>query len=83
MSNNLLYVFHGYGGENSLLPLAAHMKERGFHTLVVDDQYTPLSRAETFHLLTEQKQIYSIVYITSAHLWFDEFNYDDFFWKAR
>ena len=44
MNNNLLYVFHGYGGENSLLPLAAYMKERGFHTLVVDDQYAPLSQ---------------------------------------
>ena len=81
MNNNLLYVFHGYGGENSLLPLAAYMKERGFHTLVVDDQYAPLSRAETYRLLQDQKQVYSIVYITSAHLWFDEFNYDDFFWK--
>lgn len=78
-ADNIFYIFHGYGGENSLFPLAFYMQEHGFQTLIIDDQYAPLTRQETIRQLTELKEQYTIVYITSAHLWFDEFNYSDFF----
>lgn len=70
-----LFVFHGYGGENSLHPLARHFSENSFNTYVVDDQAYPCSKEEVFHSLAEKRQEYKIVYFTSAHLWFDQYNF--------
>ena len=35
------YIFHGYGGENSLMPLVHFMENRDHQVLVIDDQKFP------------------------------------------
>lgn len=73
--NETYYIFHGYGGENSLMPLADFMIKAGHKVLIIDDQKFPYSRAEMFDKLTELRSSFRITFITSAHLWFDEQNY--------
>lgn len=77
--NELFYIFHGYGGENSLMPLVDYMQKKGHPTLVIDDQKFPYTRAVMFERLNELKKQYRIVLITSAHLWFDQYNYLHFY----
>ena len=77
------YIFHGYGGENSLMPLVHFMENRDHQVLVIDDQKFPYERGELYHRLEEIKKQSSIVLISSAHVWFDEFNYHYFYGKDR
>ena len=77
------YIFHGYGGENSLMPLVHFMENRDHQVLVIDDQKFPYERGELYHRLEEMKKQSSIVLISSAHVWFDEFNYHYFYGKDR
>ncbi|MEF9917340.1 MAG: hypothetical protein RR746_08280 [Lachnospiraceae bacterium] len=79
LDTKYLYVFHGYGGENSLLPLAKYMSEQGHAIFTIDTQRFFHNREETLQLLTEQMENFRVVFLTSAHLWFDEYNYHDFY----
>lgn len=77
------YIFHGYGGENSLMPLAHYMERKGHRVLVIDDQKFPYERSGLYHRLEDMKNQSGIVLISSAHVWFDEFNYHYFYGKDR
>ncbi len=69
------YLIHGYGGENSLMPLADYLKAKGEQVLVIDDQKFPYERREMFARLAKIREEYRIALISSAHIWFDEVNY--------
>lgn len=73
------YIFHGYGGENSLMPLAEYMQSKGHPTLTIDDQKFPYSRTGLYQQLLDIMGSYEIVFISSAHLWFDEYNYANYY----
>lgn len=79
--SNFFYIFHGYGGENSLMPLVSYMESRGHHTLTIDSQRFLYNRSELITQLSEIKAQYSIVFISSAHVWFDTHNYSNFYWN--
>ena len=66
-TTDTLFVFHGYGGENSLHPLARYFSANDFNTYVVDDQAYPCTKEEVFHTLAEKRQEYSIE-IGRAHV---------------
>lgn len=69
------YIFLGYGGENSLMPLADYLTAKGENVLVIDDQRFPFSRADMLRRLHEIRAEYRIVFITSSHVWFDQATY--------
>ncbi len=69
------FVFLGYGGENSLMPLADHLYGKGKHTIVVDDQRYPFRRDEMLEKLKHIRDNYRVVLITSSHVWFDRATY--------
>ena len=69
------YVFLGYGGENSLMPLADHLYGKGEHTIVIDDQRYPFQRDEMLEKLKHIRDNYRIVFLTSSHVWFDRMTY--------
>ncbi|MFR5411825.1 MAG: hypothetical protein ACLTJE_10705 [Enterocloster bolteae] len=75
------YVFHGYGGENSLMPLVQFMESKGHQVLIIDDQKSTYNRNELYYRLENLKRQSKIILISSAHLWFDEFNYHYLFGK--
>ncbi len=77
----IIYIFHGYGGENSLMPLASYMQAKNFETLILDDQKFPYQRQEMFDRLTSLKETHEIVFLTSEHLWFDRQNYQNIYWE--
>ena len=76
-----IYIFHGYGGENSLMPLATYMQAQNYETLILDDQKFPYHREEMFDRLTSLKETHNIVFLTSEHLWFDRQNYQNIYWE--
>ncbi|MBE5845159.1 MAG: hypothetical protein E7302_13465 [Butyrivibrio sp.] len=65
------FVFLGYGGENSIMPLYEYFTSRGAETLLVDDHRVPYEREEMLQRLAEISNTHSITLITSSHLWFD------------
>lgn len=69
------FIFHGYGGENSLIPLAEYMQQQGKQILIIDDQRFPYERHELYNRLSLIKETNQIILITSAHIWFDEYNF--------
>lgn len=73
------FIFHGYGGENSLMPLAEYIQGKGHPVLVIDDQKFPYDRQELYDRLRTIMASYEIIFVTSAHLWFDEHNYCHFY----
>ena len=77
--NDIYFVFHGYGGENSLMPLVSFVKSKGHPVLVIYDQKFPYTRAELYGQLRDIKASYSVVFISSAHIWFDEYNYQNLY----
>lgn len=79
-SKPIFYIFHGYGGENSLMPLVNYMQARQYNVLVIDDQKFPYKRHEMVTQLQNLKAQYTIVFFTSEHLWFDRYNYESIYW---
>lgn len=75
-----IYIFHGYGGENSLMPLANHMQSKNYEILILDDQKFPYQRHEMIQTLDSLKKSHDIVFLTSEHLWFDRQNYQNIYW---
>ena len=69
------YVFLGYGGENSLMPLADHLYGKGEHTIVIDDQRYPFQRNEMLDKLKYIRENFRVVFLTSSHVWFDQATY--------
>lgn len=69
------YVFLGYGGENSLMPLADHLYGKGEHTIVIDDQRYPFQRAEMLEKIRYIRENFRVVFLTSSHVWFDRATY--------
>ncbi len=70
-----LYVFHGYGGENSLHPLARYFEMHQLNTYMIDNQVYPCSKEDVFNTLSQKRAGRKVVYFTSAHLWFDQYNF--------
>lgn len=71
----IYYIFLGYGGENSLMPLADHLYGKGEKTLVIDDQRYPFTRAEMLEKLKYIRENFRVVLISSSHVWFDQATY--------
>lgn len=69
------FVFLGYGGENSLMPLADHLYGKGEHTIVIDDQRYSFQRDEILEKLKHIRDHYRVVLLTSSHVWFDRATY--------
>ncbi len=75
MDKEQYFVFLGYGGENSLMPLADHLCGNGEHTIVIDDQRYPFQRDEMLEKLRYIKDNFRVVLLTSSHVWFDRATY--------
>ena len=71
-----LYVFHDYGGENSLHPLARYFEAHQLNTYMIDNQVYPCPKEEVFNILAQKRAGRRVVYFTSAHLWFDQHNFE-------
>lgn len=74
----IYYIFLGYGGENSLMPLAQYLQAKNEQVLVLDDQKFPFQRDEMLERLSEIREENRIVLINSSHVWFDRFTYHHF-----
>ena len=61
-----LYVFHGYGGENSLHPLARYFEAHQLNTYMIDNQVYPCPKEEVFNILAQKRAGRRVVYFTSA-----------------
>lgn len=77
--NDIYYIFHGYGGENSIMPLANYIQQRGHHIFIIDDQKYPYSRADLYEKLLDIKAKHDIIFISSAHVWFDDYNFQNYY----
>ncbi len=75
MDREQYFVFLGYGGENSLMPLADHLCGKGEHTIVIDDQRYPFQREEMLEKLRYIRENYRVVLLASSHVWFDRATY--------
>ncbi len=71
MKKENYFVFLGYGGENSLMPLADHLYGMGEKTIVIDDQRYEFQRDEMLVKLKYIRDNFRVVLLTSSHVWFD------------
>ncbi len=69
------FIFLGYGGENSIYPIFEYFEAKGAKALLMDDFRIPYERHEMVERLKELSKHYSIILITSSHLWFDSQTY--------
>lgn len=70
------FIFLGYGGENSIVPLYDYFVSRGASAKLVDDHRIPYEKATLIEELVSIAENHSITLITSSHLWFDSKTYE-------
>lgn len=70
--NEITYLFFGYSSEYVLNPLYEHMKSEGFSCIEMD-----LSKGSDHKKILTSLHRRPVVFITSAHLFFDNVNFQD------